>query len=165
MKLWWKVILGLAVLAAISALLRLRPDDRPQKAVAETRQLLRQQGFKTDLSEFDFSASEEFRARVAALTNAVWITEPGSRKEAALRVQKVQHLRCWQRPVLLPLLGVNRQPIVLLLGLCLRLRARRFRNCVVVQLFRIPEPFIDVLVFRFHGVFFVLLFRLSVAFT
>ena len=35
--------------------------------MAETREALRQQGFKTDLSEFDFSTSSELRAREAVL--------------------------------------------------------------------------------------------------
>ncbi len=35
--------------------------------VAETRQLLRQQGFKTDLSDFNFSTSPEIRAREAII--------------------------------------------------------------------------------------------------
>jgi len=63
-------------------------------------------------------------------------------------VQQVQDLRCRQRPVLLSGLPVNRQPAVLLLGLCLRWRGLCFRNGFV-QLIRIPEPVIDVWFFVF----------------
>lgn len=42
-------------------------DTSAQKAVEETRQNLRQQGFKPDLSDFDFSTSAEIRAREAIL--------------------------------------------------------------------------------------------------
>jgi hypothetical protein len=45
----------------------LRADDAGQKAVDETRRSLRQQGFKTDLADFDFSTSPELRAREAIL--------------------------------------------------------------------------------------------------
>ncbi|HEX7861394.1 MAG TPA: hypothetical protein VF773_13760 [Verrucomicrobiae bacterium] len=43
------------------------PDG--SKLVAQTRAELRKEGFKVDLSEFDFSAPAEVQARVASLTN------------------------------------------------------------------------------------------------
>lgn len=46
------------------------PDRRKLQAVAETRQLLHTQGFKTDVNEFDFSTPPEMRAREALLTGA-----------------------------------------------------------------------------------------------
>ncbi len=69
MKLRWIIWVGLAVITAGGLFLLLRPPDSEQKAVASTRRLLRQQGFKTDLADFDFSTSDEMRARVAVLTN------------------------------------------------------------------------------------------------
>ncbi len=73
-KLLWKIALVLvaagilAVVAGIIyALLLSRPDYAVQKAVADTRLALRQQGFKTDLADFDFSTPPELRAREAVL--------------------------------------------------------------------------------------------------
>ena len=68
MKLRWKIILVLAVVFVIGVFLWLRPNDRDRKPVEETRLALRQQGFKTDLTDFDFSTSDELRARERALT-------------------------------------------------------------------------------------------------
>ncbi len=74
----WKIslFLALAVLCLVSivalyvAYLK-RPDSAAQKSTDDARQLLRQQGFKTDLAEFDFSTSPELRAREAILKNTV----------------------------------------------------------------------------------------------
>jgi hypothetical protein len=46
----------------IYALIPPRLDTHSQKAFAGTRQMLRQQGFKTDLSDFDFSTPPEMRS-------------------------------------------------------------------------------------------------------
>src|SRR5437773_7279508 len=70
MKARWKVMVVLAAASGLCAFFLLRSDSSEQKALEETRRALRQQGFKTDLSEFNFSASTEFRARTAALTFA-----------------------------------------------------------------------------------------------
>ena len=70
MKARWKITVGLAAASGLCAFFLLRSDISEQKALEETRRALRQQGFKTDLSEFNFSASTEFRARTAALTFA-----------------------------------------------------------------------------------------------
>lgn len=66
-KLLWKLTLGLVVVGGIYAVLLLCPDNSAQKA-KQTRQTLRQQGFKTDLADFNFSTSAELRAREAILT-------------------------------------------------------------------------------------------------
>ena len=70
-KLFWIVALLLVVIGVIYAALPSHPDTAAQKAVAETRQALRQQGFKTDLADFDFSTSPELRAREAILKATV----------------------------------------------------------------------------------------------
>lgn len=71
MKLRWKITVGLAVVGVfVAAFLLLRSDNSEQKAVEETRRALRQQGFKTDLTEFNFSTSAELRRRAAPLTGA-----------------------------------------------------------------------------------------------
>ncbi len=59
--------------------------------MAETRRELHQQGFKTELAEFDFSTSDEVRVRVTALTNASTSTAPRNQEDAARRslVQQV----------------------------------------------------------------------------
>ena len=69
-KLFWKIAAVLVIVGVIGTVFLSRRDNTAQKAVEETRQALRQQGFKTDLTEFDFSTSAELRAREAALTNA-----------------------------------------------------------------------------------------------
>lgn len=66
------ILLGIAVLGAICALLFLPSASSERKAVEKTRRELQQQGFKTDLSEFNLSTSPELRARASALTNAVF---------------------------------------------------------------------------------------------
>lgn len=66
-KVVWIVLGGIVILAALSAWLQSNRGDYLQQEVAETRQALRQQGFRTDLADFDFSTSDELRAREAAL--------------------------------------------------------------------------------------------------
>src|SRR2546425_484603 len=61
--------------------LHLSSDGGAQKALEETRRALRQQGFKTDLTEFTFSTSGELRARAAALTNAGHTVRPVAPQE------------------------------------------------------------------------------------
>ena len=70
MKARWKVLVVLAAAGGLCAFLLWRSGDREQKALEETRRALRQQGFKTDLGEFNLSADAEFQARAAALTFA-----------------------------------------------------------------------------------------------
>ena len=72
MKRRWIIAVGLLAVCAICAALFLRSEDSGQKAVKETRRALRQQGFKTDLADFDFTTPPEMRARVAVLTNFLW---------------------------------------------------------------------------------------------
>jgi len=52
-----------------------------QASVAQTRSALRAQGFKTELSDFDFSAPDDLRARAAALTHGEF-QGPGFRDPA-----------------------------------------------------------------------------------
>jgi len=61
-------VAGLVAPGALCALVLLRSAGSEQRAVEATRRALRQQGFKTDLADFDFSTSPELRARAAALT-------------------------------------------------------------------------------------------------
>jgi hypothetical protein len=64
----WKFMAVLAAASVLCALLLLRSDSSEQQALEETRRALRQQEFKIDLTEFNFSASEDLRARASALT-------------------------------------------------------------------------------------------------
>jgi hypothetical protein len=59
----------LALVTAVAGFL-LFSHNSARTALEETRRALRQQGFKIDLAEFDFSTSPELRARATALTNA-----------------------------------------------------------------------------------------------
>jgi len=69
---WVLVIAGLCII-----FYPLHPDDAALRAVAETRQALRAQGFKTDLADFNFSTTSEQHAREAILHNT--IGPPGPR--------------------------------------------------------------------------------------
>jgi len=72
------VLATLSVVGAVCAFLLLRSNNSGQKSLEETRRALRQQGFKVDLAEFDFSASEELRARAAALTTLGHTVRPAA---------------------------------------------------------------------------------------
>jgi hypothetical protein len=70
-NLFWKVVLLLVVIGVIYAALPSHSDTAARKAMEETRLTLHQQGFKTDLADFDLSTTPELRARQAILTNTV----------------------------------------------------------------------------------------------
>src|SRR6266567_8024940 len=72
MKLAIKIILVLAVLAVVCGVLFSKSDTRAQRDLEATRRLLRQQGFKIDLSEFKFSTSPEMSRRAAMLATTTW---------------------------------------------------------------------------------------------
>jgi hypothetical protein len=63
---WIPTIIALSSLAPMS-----RADEAGEKSVAEVRQALRKDGFRLDLSDFDFSTSPELRAREVILMDAV----------------------------------------------------------------------------------------------
>ena len=67
----WKIAEISVVIAIIGAVPLSRADNAAQKAVDETRRNLHQQGFKTDLTNFDFSTSPEQRTREAILKATV----------------------------------------------------------------------------------------------
>ncbi len=72
-RLWnllWKVAALLILAGALFAIILSRPDTAAQQAVVQTRSALRQQGFKTDLADFDFSTALGLRAREAVLLAA-----------------------------------------------------------------------------------------------
>lgn len=70
MKLRWKIAIGVMVLGIGFAVFVSLIDVAGKRAVAEVRQTLQREGFKTDLSEFDFTTSPELRQREHVLTNA-----------------------------------------------------------------------------------------------
>jgi hypothetical protein len=63
-----KVAVILVAVGILCAFILWRHHAAGPELVAKTREALRQQGFKNDLSQFDFSTSPEMRAREAALT-------------------------------------------------------------------------------------------------
>src|SRR5688572_24587491 len=89
MKLRWKILIGVVAVGGGCGYFLLRPDDSAAKAAAETRLTLRREGFKTDLSEFNFSASVEQRTREAALMNAGFIHRAARTPEDYARQQLV----------------------------------------------------------------------------
>ena len=70
MKLRWKIAVGAAAVVAVGLVIFLWPDNRAAREMMETREKLRAQGFKTELSDFNFFTTAEFRERQTALTNA-----------------------------------------------------------------------------------------------
>ena len=107
MKKRWIIIVGLiAVVFGGAAALFFWPDSA-QTALEETRRALRQQGFKIDLAEFDLSASAEFRARAAALTNAD-LTRTAFRDAAGARRTVLMQ----ERPGLMSPVGSNAALVV-----------------------------------------------------
>ncbi len=79
--------MGLAIGGAILAALLLWPGAAERRALEKTRQRLRREGFKIDLTEFNFSTSPEMRLREAALTNADPVTSRRMDSEAGRRFQ------------------------------------------------------------------------------
>jgi hypothetical protein len=66
-NLFWLVVTGLVAAGVLFILMPPTQNRAGIRSVAETRQALREQGFKTDLADFDFSTSPEMRAREAIL--------------------------------------------------------------------------------------------------
>ncbi|HTL57213.1 MAG TPA: hypothetical protein VL361_16135 [Candidatus Limnocylindrales bacterium] len=69
MKLRSPAVIGLVLIVLFGAACNLRAESDAQKSANEARRTLRQQGFKTDLSDFDFSTDHETAIRAATLTN------------------------------------------------------------------------------------------------
>lgn len=67
-KVIWIIILCVMVMCIVSALFQMRRGKNVEQSLADTRQALRQQGFKTDLADFNFSTDAAPRAREAALS-------------------------------------------------------------------------------------------------
>ncbi len=61
-------LLCVAVFAAVLALIQSHHGPDVQREVADTRRVLREEGFKTDLADFNFHTDASLRAREAALT-------------------------------------------------------------------------------------------------
>jgi hypothetical protein len=74
----WIIAAGVVAVGGLGALVLWNSGGNEQRAAEQTRHALRAQGFKTDLSDFDLSASDEARARAAALTRGEF-TRPASR--------------------------------------------------------------------------------------
>jgi hypothetical protein len=94
------VWIGLGVAGLLLASLVLRSNTEAQKAVQEARSALREQGFKTDLADFDFSTSAEQRSHEAALTNTAL------NRSSARGLTETQHMVLQEnRPELLETVG------------------------------------------------------------
>src|ERR1035437_5575444 len=90
MKKRWITIVGLMVVVMGAAAFLFFSHDSAQTALEETRRALRQQGFKIDLAEFDFSTSPELRARATALPEADRGGPPFHPDESARRAGLIQ---------------------------------------------------------------------------
>lgn len=86
MKLRWKVTIGLVVVGIATAVTLSRRESSEQRALERTQRDLRAQGFKIDVTEFDFSTTDEHRARITALTNAALNTLARNNEEAGRRL-------------------------------------------------------------------------------
>jgi hypothetical protein len=107
MKMRRIITVGLIALVAAGAALLLFSRNSAQTALEETRRALRQQGFKIDLAEFDLSASAEFRARAAALTNAGFVGRGIRGADYARRTVLMQ-----ERPDFMAAVGTNAALVV-----------------------------------------------------
>ncbi|NOS71288.1 MAG: hypothetical protein HOP33_15315 [Verrucomicrobia bacterium] len=72
MKLRRNIAVGIAALVVIGAVLIFTSGNPARRSAEKTRRELRQQGFKTDLSDFNFSTSPELLQREQAITNATF---------------------------------------------------------------------------------------------
>ena len=85
-KLFWAGIICLALAGVVAAILCLpEPDNTDiKKSLEETRQSLRQQGFKMDLSDFDFSIPADVQSRAEDLVNSGQSLPPELRQQRHL---------------------------------------------------------------------------------
>jgi hypothetical protein len=71
MKSAWKITLGVAAPGIICAVWLLSAGDQARRSLEQTRNSLRQQGFRLDIGDFELTTSPEMRARASVLTSAV----------------------------------------------------------------------------------------------
>jgi hypothetical protein len=114
----WKLVIGLAALAGISALIMPSTSHRALRELEATRRTLRQQGFKIELKEFNLTTSPEMRSRAALLGSTPrggLGNQSGSQiigevprlmipagSNAALVIWKLEALRRYSKPDLWP---------------------------------------------------------------
>lgn len=67
----WMIAFAAVILCAVAALRLFRPPPDGPTLVNQTREKLRDEGFKTDLSDFNFSTSSDMRVREALITAAM----------------------------------------------------------------------------------------------
>jgi uncharacterized protein YcgL (UPF0745 family) len=78
------VLLGIVVICTITALFQSRRGKSVQQEVADTRRALREQGFKMDLTDFNFHNGSEARARETALTSFGHSVSPAAASQIGL---------------------------------------------------------------------------------
>ena len=83
------ILLCVGLFGALQAIWFSSGKNNFEKALEKTRQDLRQQGFKTDLAQFDFSITTEFRNREAALTFFSTTVHPSQPAEQVRLAQPV----------------------------------------------------------------------------
>jgi hypothetical protein len=90
MKLRRNIAVGVAALVVIGAVLMFTSSNPARRSAEKTRLELRQQGFKTDLSDFNFSTSPELRQREQTITNATfgWNTKGNDYQRRSLLNQE-----------------------------------------------------------------------------
>jgi len=76
------ILLLMLLLGAVSAILFWRSPRSVQQEVADTRNALRQQGFKTDLADFNLTTDADTQSREAAITFFTSLMRPGSPDES-----------------------------------------------------------------------------------
>lgn len=67
-KVIWIILCGVVVLSIVTALLQSRRGKNMEQEVADIRQAMREQGFKTEFADFDVMTDPAMRTRAAALT-------------------------------------------------------------------------------------------------
>ena len=70
MKKWRKILGSLLIVAIVIYGYRRWTEHRPRVSVEEIRRPLRQQGFRTELSDFNFTSPADTSARASAIISA-----------------------------------------------------------------------------------------------
>lgn len=107
-KVIWIILLSVLVLSTVLALLQRHRASRMQHVAADIRRAMREQGFKTDLADFNFTADAATRLRTEALSFGWSVPElstnedelellPAVSNDTATVIWKQDSLKFWKK--------------------------------------------------------------------